>query len=51
MRIYYIEFLNKDKGFKQDKKTFSNYEMAVNWGKSNLGNFNTDMVKIEFITL
>ncbi len=51
MRIYYIEFLNKDKGFKQDKKTFTNYEVAVNWGKSNLGNFNTDMVKIEFITL
>jgi hypothetical protein len=25
--------------------------MAVNWGKSNLGNFNTDMVKIEFINL
>ena len=41
----YIEFLNKDKGFTRDRKEFENYETAVNWGKSNLDNFNLDMIQ------
>jgi len=41
----YIEYLNKDKGFTRDIKEFENYETAVNWGKSNLDNFNLDMIQ------
>ena len=44
----YITFLNKDKGFKADKKYFDSYEDAVEWGRSNLDNFNMDMIKFEF---
>jgi hypothetical protein len=49
--IYYIVFLNKDKGFTVDKVYFTEqeaYEDCVNWGRENLENFNLDMVKIEF---
>jgi len=45
-KSYYIEFLNKDKGFKKDRKKFTDYEKAVSYGKKNLDNFNMDMVKI-----
>ena len=45
---YYIEFLNKNKGFKKDRKEFSDYEKAVSYGKKNLDNFNMDMVKMQF---
>ena len=41
---YYIEFLNKKKGFSRDKKEFTSYEEAVKWGRKNLGNFNSDMI-------
>jgi len=43
----YISFLNKDKNFKEDKKTFKGtdaYEQAVKWGKENLEKFNHDMI-------
>ena len=45
---YYIEFLNKEKGFKRDKKEFSSYEDAIAWGRKNLENFNSDMIRMEF---
>ena len=45
---YYIEFLNKKKGFKRDKKEFSSYEDAIAWGRKNLENFNSDMIRMEF---
>jgi hypothetical protein len=47
----YIEYLNKKKNFKQDKKTFKGkdaYKKAVEWGKKNLGNFHLDMIGYEF---
>ena len=50
--IYYIDFLNKDKGFKVDRVNFTGheaYEDCVRWGQENLENFNLDMVKIEFM--
>jgi hypothetical protein len=49
---YYIEYLNKDKGFEIDRITFTGpnaYQDCVRWGQENLGNFNIDMVKIEFV--
>lgn len=47
---YYIEYLNKDKGFKQDRKSFLEEWCAVDWGKTNLDNFHPDMVKFQPIT-
>ncbi len=49
--IYYIEFLNKDKGFKVDRVTLTDHEAYkdyVRWGCKNWENLNRDMVKIEF---
>ena len=43
----YIEFLNKDKGFKKDIKHFNSYEKAVKWAKENFEKFNPDMIKYE----
>jgi len=43
----YIDFLNKDKKFKQDRKEFSGknaYQDAVKWGRENLEKFNSDMI-------
>jgi hypothetical protein len=50
--IYYIEYLNKDKGFKVDKISFTGtnaHQDCLRWGRLNLENFNLDMVKIEFL--
>ncbi len=41
----YIEYLNKDKGHKNDKKSFKTDAHAITWGKSNIENFNIDMIK------
>jgi len=46
---YYIEFLNKNKGFKRDKKEFASYEDAIAWGRKNLGNFNSDMIRGQYV--
>jgi len=40
----YILFMNKDKNFKLDKKSFETYEDALIWGKLFLENFNIDMI-------
>ena len=40
----YIEYLNKDKGFKKDRKEFKTYEDAVKWAQKNFENFNRDMI-------
>jgi hypothetical protein len=48
----HIEYLNKDKGFRKDKKTFTGkdaYEKAEKWAKENLGKFNQDMLKVESV--
>jgi DNA repair protein RadC len=44
----YIEFLNKEKGFKKDTKYFNSYEEAVEWAKENFDKFNPDMIKYKF---
>lgn len=40
----YIEFLNKEKGYKKDIKHFKSYAEAVKWGRENFDNFNSDMI-------
>jgi hypothetical protein len=45
----YIDFLNKKKGFKQDRIKFTSYEAAVKWAKTNFDNFNPDMIKFESV--
>jgi hypothetical protein len=42
---FYIEFLNKEKGFKKDTKHFKTYDDAVKWAKKNLEKFNPDAIK------
>jgi len=42
---FYIEYLNKKKGFKRDKKFFETYEKAIQWAKDNFENFSPDMIK------
>ena len=45
----YIDFLNKKKGFKQDRIKFNSYEDAVKWAKKNFEKFNPDMIKYESV--
>lgn len=48
----YIDFLNKAKGFKKDRKIFKGpnaYDLAVKWAKKNFDNFNPDMIKFESV--
>ena len=50
METIYILFRNKDKNFAIDRITFTgknSFDDAVNWGKSNLENFNLDMICYE----
>jgi len=45
---FYIEFLNKDKNFQKDKKTFTGpnaFNDAKTWGKENLENFTIEMIQ------
>jgi len=45
----YIDYLNKQKGFKQDRVKFNSYEEAVKWARKNFEKFNSDMIKYESI--
>ena len=45
----YIDFLNKKKGFKQDRIKFNSYEDAVKWARQNFDKFSPDMIKYESI--
>ena len=40
----YIDYMNKEKGFKRDRIYFNSYAEAVEWGKKNFERFNTDMI-------
>ncbi len=42
---YYIEYLNASKKHARDRMDFTNYNEAVNWGKANIENFNSDMIR------
>ena len=47
-RELYIEFLNKDKNFQKDTVSFKGnkaWKDAIVWGKSNLENFDEDMIR------
>ena len=41
----YIDYLNKNKNFQQDRKYFATYELAVKWAKKNFERFDPDMIK------
>ena len=45
----YIDYLNKAKGFKQDRIKFNSYEDAVKWARKNFDKFDPDMIKYESI--
>jgi hypothetical protein len=45
----YIDYLNKAKGFKQDRIKFNSYEDAVKWAKKNFEKFSPDMIKYESV--
>jgi hypothetical protein len=45
----YIDFLNKAKGFKQDRIKFNSYEDAVKWARQNFDKFSPDMIKYESV--
>ena len=47
MKKYYIEFLNKNKNFRQDIKYFDSYETALKWGKINISNFCIDFIRCQ----
>ncbi|MEN8965972.1 MAG: hypothetical protein ABF250_08300 [Polaribacter sp.] len=40
----YINFLNKDKKFKEDREYFNSMEDAIKWGSDNFDKFNIDMI-------
>lgn len=42
---FYIEFLNKDKGFKKDIKYFNTFELAKNWALKTFDKFDIDVIK------
>ena len=44
----YIEYLNKDNGYKVARKDFYSFESARSWGQENIDNFILDMIKIKF---
>ena len=48
MNKCYIEYLNASQNFQKDIVYFEGktaYEDAIAWGKTNLDNFNLDMIK------
>jgi len=40
----YIEYHNKDKGFKKDRIEFETYEEAKKWAIANFEKFDPDMI-------
>ena len=42
-----VNYRNKKKGFKSDKKVFNDYGKALQWGKKNVANFKKDMISFE----
>ena len=44
----YIEYLNKDNGYKVARKDFDSFDSARSWGQQNIDNFILDMIKIKF---
>ncbi len=44
---YYIEYLNAAKMHAKETVEFTTYKQAKEWGRANLENFNTDMIRIK----
>jgi len=44
----FIEYLNKDKGYKMDRKYFNSYEEAERWARMNFDKFDTDYIRYEY---
>jgi hypothetical protein len=44
----FIEFLNKDKGYKMDRKYFNSYQEAERWARNNFDKFDTDYIRYEY---
>ena len=42
---FYIEYLNKDKDFRQDSIAFNTYQKAFDWAVINISNFQLDIIK------
>lgn len=50
MQTHFIEYLDSKNNFQKTKKEFkgeNSYENALKWGKKNIPNFNSDMVRME----
>tara|TARA_R110001606_G_scaffold247229_1_gene395303 strand:+ start:470 stop:613 length:144 start_codon:yes stop_codon:yes gene_type:complete len=45
MNKFYIDFLNKEKGFREDRIEFVSYALAVKWAEANFDKFSHDMIK------
>ncbi len=49
---YIIDYLNCRKNFQKDSVQFQGpcaYQKAVAWGKENLENFNSDMIRVAYL--
>ena len=49
---YFIEYLNCKKNFQKDSVQFQGpnaYELAIEWGKKNLENFQLDMIRVVYL--
>jgi len=44
----FIEYLNKSKGYKMDRKYFNSYQEAERWARNNFDKFNTDYIRYEY---
>jgi len=44
----FIEYLNKDKGYKMDRKYFNSYQEAERWARDNFDKFDTDYIRYEY---
>lgn len=47
---YYIDFLNKDNRFREERIKFLERQCAVEWGKANLYNYHEDMIGFHPLT-
>ena len=44
----FIEYLNKDKGYKMDRKYFNSYQQAERWARDNFDKFDSDYIRYEY---
>ena len=44
----FIEYLNKSKGYKMDRKYFNSYQEAERWARNNFDKFDTDYIRYEY---